>query len=94
MRNISFSPEAFEEYNNWAITDEKIFSKLRELIKEISRDPFKGKGKPEPLKGIHKGYWSRRINEEHRIIYKVDDSNRIYCQMQGALSMRQLVIAQ
>ncbi len=67
---VSFDSEAFLNYNEWATTDIKIFLKIGELIKDINRDPFKGLGKPEPLKYDWAGYWSRRITDEHRLIYK------------------------
>jgi toxin YoeB len=68
---ISFDNSAFTDYLQWEEEDEKIFDKINTLIKEISRDPFRGIGKPEPLKGDWSGYWSRRITQEHRLIYKV-----------------------
>ena len=68
---ISFENTAFEEYWCWAAGDKKIFGKLNKLIAEILRDPFHGTGKPEPLKGDLSGHWSRRITEEHRLVYKV-----------------------
>ena len=68
---ISFEESAFAEYLQWAREDKKIFDKINTLIKEISRDPFRGTGKPEPLRENWSGYWSRRITQEHRLIYKV-----------------------
>ena len=68
---ISFDNSAFADYLQWEEEDEKIFDKINTLIQEISRDPFRGIGKPEPLKGDWAGYWSRRITQEHRLIYKV-----------------------
>jgi toxin YoeB len=68
---ISFLPSAFAEYRQWEIEDKKVFRKLNALITEILRDPFHGTGKPEPLKWDWAGYWSRRITEEHRLVYKV-----------------------
>jgi len=68
---ISFSSSAFDQYRRWAEEDEKIFEKINTLITEIQRNPFHGTGKPEPLKGNWRGYWSRRITHEHRLIYKV-----------------------
>ena len=68
---ISFVESAWEEYQRWAAEDQKVFAKINRLIKEITRDPFHGEGKPEPLKGNWQGYWSRRITREHRLIYKV-----------------------
>ena len=72
MKRISFTPTAFSEYNEWMENDPEITHKIFELIRDISRDPFKGLGKPEPLKGNFKGFWSRRITLEHRLIYKVE----------------------
>ena len=68
---ISFDNSAFADYLQWEEEDKKIFDKINTLIKEISRDPFRGTGKPEPLKGDWSGHWSRRITKEHRLIYKV-----------------------
>ena len=75
MKAIRFDPNAFAEYLDWRLTDTKVFDKINELIVEIARDPFRGRGKPEPLKGNWKGYWSRRISHEHRLIYKVDSDS-------------------
>jgi toxin YoeB len=71
MRKVSFYPGAFKDYVEWSGSNTEIFEKINELIKEIQREPFKGKGKPEPLKGNHRGSWSRRINLEHRLVYVV-----------------------
>jgi len=68
---ISFLESAFSEYRQWEIDDKKIFNKINALITEIVRDPFHGTGKPEPLKWDWAGYWSRRITQEHRLVYKV-----------------------
>ena len=73
--NIIFSKSSFEDYIEWQKSDKKIFNKINELIKEIIRNPFRGKGKPEPLKNELSGFWSRRINKEHRLIYKVENNN-------------------
>lgn len=73
MRNVKFSPDAFREYNEWIEQDKILFEKIKEPIKDISREPFRGLGKPEPLKGNYSGFWSRRINQEHRLIYSVKD---------------------
>ena len=77
MRIIAFHREAFEQYNEWAKTEKKLFTRLERLIIETSKSPFDGIGKPEPLKADLKGYWSRRINEEHRLVYKVTDEQII-----------------
>lgn len=69
--NIVFSQESFADYQTWAQDDKKIFKKINELIKDIIRSPFSGIGKPEPLKHELSGYWSQRIHEEHRLVYKV-----------------------
>jgi toxin YoeB len=68
---ISFEESAFAEYWQWAEEDAKILEKINKLINEIKRDPFHGTGKPEPLKGNLSGHWSRRITDEHRLVYKV-----------------------
>ncbi len=69
----AFEPEAFEQLGQWATEDKKIFKKILELIRDIQRDPFAGIGKPEPLKYQLQGYWSRRITDEHRLVYKVQE---------------------
>jgi toxin YoeB len=68
-----FVDESWEDYLYWQQSDKKNLSKINALLKDISRNPFSGIGKPEPLKYKYKGYWSRRINGEHRLIYKVKD---------------------
>lgn len=73
MRRIIFEPEAFEQYSEWPKENRKIFDKISKLIEETARQPFKGSGKPEPLKHSLKGYWSRRITDEHRLIYLVSE---------------------
>jgi toxin YoeB len=73
MRHVSFHPQALDQLYHWAEKDVKVFRKILNLLKEIQREPFKGTGKPEPLKRDFKGYWSRRITEEHRLVYKVTD---------------------
>ena len=71
MRIVEFTPTASSQFNEWLVQDKKIRNKIVELLKDIIRDPFKGLGKPEPLKHHFKGCWSRRINQEHRLVYKV-----------------------
>jgi toxin YoeB len=68
---VHFSREAFEHYLHWQIQDQKMASRINELIKAAARSPFDGIGKPEPLRGELRGYWSRRITQEHRLIYRV-----------------------
>jgi len=77
VRVIAFHQEAFEHYSQWAKTDKKLFERLQKLISETAKNPFDGIGKPEPLKANLKGYWSRRINDEHRLVYKVTDEQII-----------------
>lgn len=69
-----FSEQAWEDYLYWQTQDTKVLKRINLLIKEISRDPFKGIGDPEPLKYNWSGYWSRRITLEHRLVYKVIDN--------------------
>jgi toxin YoeB len=77
MRIVSFHQDALEQYSEWAKIDRKLFEHLHRLIVETAKNPFDGIGKPEPLKGDLKGYWSRRINDEHRLVYKVTDEQII-----------------
>jgi toxin YoeB len=69
MRLI-FSQNAWEDYLYWQKTDRQMLTRINRLIQEIMRDPFTGSGKPEPLKHGLSGYWSRRINDEHRLVYR------------------------
>ena len=71
MKRI-FSEHAWEDYLYWQRTDRKILQRINTLIRESQRTPFAGIGKPEPLKHGMSGYWSRRINDEHRMVYKVE----------------------
>jgi toxin YoeB len=77
MQNITFAPEAFAQFNDWATQDKKIHRKIITLINDILRQPFTGLGKPEPLKHELSGYWSRRITDEHRLVYKVTETEII-----------------
>lgn len=67
----AFTNHGWDEYVYWQQHDPETLNKINDLIKEINRDPFKGKGKPEPLKGNLAGYWSRRISGEHRLVYRI-----------------------
>lgn len=69
-----FVEESWEDYLYWQKTDKNMVSKINSLLKDISRTPFSGIGKPEPLKFKYKGYWSRRIDGEHRLIYQLTDN--------------------
>ena len=68
---LVWQTNAWEDYLYWQKTDVKILGRINDLIKDCLRSPFKGTGKPEPLKGNYSGCWSRRINDEHRLVYKV-----------------------
>ena len=80
MSKLVFSESAWQDYLYWQTQDKKTLRRINALIKDIQRNPFEGIGKPEPLKGSYQGWWSRRIDEANRIVYKVED--------------RQIVIAQ
>lgn len=69
---IVFSEHAWEDYLYWQATDKKMLKRINELVRDIQREPYRGIGKPEPLRHGLSGYWSRRIDEEHRLIYKVE----------------------
>ncbi len=75
MRRITFEPKAWDSYVSWQNTDKTLVKKMNNLIKEIQRTPFSGTGKPEPLKNEFSGFWSRRINDYHRLIYAATDNN-------------------
>ncbi len=74
---ISFTSNGWEEFEYWIDSDPDIVARIKDLIKSIRQDPFKGIGKPEPLRYDLKGYWSRRITGEHRIVYKVSGTKGI-----------------
>ena len=71
MRTVAFHAGAFAQFTEWSGTDFKLYERLVRLITETAREPFTGIGKPEPLRHQFKGCWSRRINEEHRLVYRV-----------------------
>lgn len=77
MRKVFFESLADKQFHEWEKTNSKIFEKIVQLIDEIRRQPFSGTGKPEPLKYHLKGYWSRRITQEHRLVYKVTSDSII-----------------
>ncbi|MDW7711090.1 MAG: Txe/YoeB family addiction module toxin [Deferrisomatales bacterium] len=78
---VLFSEHAWEEYLYWQDTDRKVLQRINSLIKVIRRSPFEGVGKPEPLKHALSGYWSRRITDEHRIVYKVEGDRLLIAQL-------------
>lgn len=69
---LLFADQAWEDYLYWAEADRKLFDRLNLLIAECRRTPFRGMGKPEPLKGDFKGWWSRRLSEQDRLVYRVE----------------------
>ena len=73
MKSITFSPKALQQLDEWKITDLKMLAKIVTLIVETANNPFTGIGKPEPLKHQLKGKWSKRINQEHRLVYEVKE---------------------
>ncbi|MDV7219649.1 Txe/YoeB family addiction module toxin [Streptomyces prunicolor] len=73
MRDVNFAPAAWDDLQHRLATDRKMVRRIVRLIGEIQRDPFNGIGKPEPLKGDLSGYWSRRIDDEHRLVYRADN---------------------
>jgi toxin YoeB len=75
VRSIHFDPDAGEDFLFWLSSDRKMATRITRLIREIQRDPFSGIGKPEPLKGELSEYWSRRIDDEHRLVYRADDKD-------------------
>jgi toxin YoeB len=73
MRKVVFEVSAFQDFVEWATRDRRLYQRIVSLIMDTLRHPFSGLGKPEPLRHELRGYWSRRINDEHRLVYKVDD---------------------
>lgn len=73
MKEIKWDFDAWEDYLYWQSRDKNVLKRINMLVKDISRSPFEGIGKPEPLKGNLAGFWSRRINEEHRLVYAVEN---------------------
>lgn len=78
---LVFSEQAWEDYLYWQQTDKKTLKRINALIKDALRSPFEGIGKPEPLKHALAGYWSRRINEADRFVYKVQDDSMLIAQL-------------
>jgi toxin YoeB len=78
---LIFAEQAWEDYLYWQETDKKLHKRINTLIKDTTRSPFEGIGKPEPLKNALAGYWSRRINDEHRMVYKVEGESLLLAQL-------------
>lgn len=77
---VTFHDEGWDDYLYWQTHDRKLLAKINTLIKEGSRTPFTGTGKPEPLRGEFSGWWSRRINEEHRLVYRKTEDGLLIAQ--------------
>jgi toxin YoeB len=77
---IVFSAQAWEDYLYWQRQDRKVLSRINQLIRDCMRDPGAGVGKPEPLKHAFSGYWSRRITEEHRLVYRGSEDGLLIAQ--------------
>ena len=77
---VTFQDEGWDDYLYWQEHDRKLLAKINTLIKECSRTPFTGTGKPEPLRGEFSGWWSRRINEVHRLIYRKTEDGLLIAQ--------------
>ena len=78
---LVFSEKAWEDYLHWQNTDRIMLRRINALIRELTRAPFEGIGKPEPLRHALAGYWSRRINGEHRLVYKIDGDSMLIAQL-------------
>ncbi len=77
---LIFHQRAWEDYLYWQSTDAKMLARVNQLIKEASRSPFQGIGKPEPLRGDLRGWWSRRIDQEHRLVYRPEEDALLIAQ--------------
>lgn len=80
MLDLLFLPDGWEDYLYWQTQDKKTVRRISALIRDIQRDPFAGIGKPEPLKGNRSGWWSRRIDEVNRIVYKAEAGQIVIAQ--------------
>ena len=80
---LEFRQQAFEDLQYWVQTNPKLAKRLLRLMEETRRDPFGGTGKPEPLKGELSGWWSKRIDQEHQLIYRVENDSLIIAQARG-----------
>ena len=83
MKKLLFMPEAWEDFEYWIDRDPDTVDKIRLLLKECCREPFRGIGKPEPLKHQLSGYWSRRISREDRMVYRVDRDTLVILQLRS-----------
>ena len=83
MSKITFTEQAWADYLYWQTQDKKILRRINQLLRDIERNNFSGIGKPEPLKGDLSGFWSRRIDETHRIVYRITDVSIEIIQCRG-----------
>lgn len=83
IRIIQWDFDAWEDYLYWQTQDKKMLKRINQLVKDIRRNPFEGIGKPELLKGNLTGFWSRRIDDEHRLVYMVEDNRIIIISCKG-----------
>lgn len=83
MRVLQWDFDAWEDYLHWQTQDKKTLRRINQLLKDIQRSPFEGIGKPEPLKGTLTGFWSRRIDETHRLVYAVEDGRILVIACRG-----------
>ena len=81
MANLKFSQQGWEDYLYWQQTDQKMLKRVNELLKDCLRSPYQGIGKPEPLKGNFSTWWSRRINEVDRMVYKFENDTLLIAQL-------------
>jgi toxin YoeB len=77
---LIFNERAWEDYLHWQAQDPKLLARLNALIKECARTPFQGTGKPEPLRGALSGWWSRRLTQEHRLVYRATEDGLLIAQ--------------
>lgn len=80
MKDLLFTGSSWEDMQYWEENNPKVYQQVKRLISEISRDPFRGIGKPEPLKHDYAGWWSRRINNADRIVYKIENDTLVILQ--------------
>ena len=78
---LIFAELAWQDYLYWQQHDKQIVKRINQLIQDIQREPFAGVGKPEPLKHALSGFWSRRIDDEHRIVYKIESDTLLIAQL-------------
>ncbi|KNZ32900.1 MAG: toxin YoeB [Methylibium sp. NZG] len=78
---LVFADEAWDDYLYWQKQDKKMVERINKLISEVKREPFSGGGKPEPLRHALSGFWSRRINDEHRMVYKIEGGALLVAQL-------------